>query len=240
MLQLSNKNLKDQVNQLTTQSIDVCFRNISYVVKVEDTSEHQATLPMMKKYKEKTLLDNISGIMPSGNLTAIMGASGAGKTTLLNVLSCRIPAEKTTGSLTANRTKYAFENFGDFANYVMQQDVLIETLTVRETLEFAANLKLNLTDEEKQRRITTLVRKFKLEKCLDVYVGGHLLKGISGGEKKRTSIAFELISDPSVVVLDEPTSGLDSLTSFIIIRYLKQLTSKHGKTIFMTIHQPNS
>jgi ABC-type multidrug transport system ATPase subunit len=73
-----------------------------------------------------------------------------------------------------------------------------------------------------------------------VVVGGHLLKGISGGEKKRTSIAFELISDPSVVVLDEPTSGLDSLTSFIIIRYLKQLTSEQGKTIFMTIHQPNS
>jgi len=106
----------------------------------------------------------------------------------------------------------------------MQQDVLIETLTVRETLEFAASLKLNLPEEEKETRIMTLVRKFKLEKCLDVYVGGTLLKGISGGEKKRTSIAFELISDPSVVVLDEPTSGLDSLTSFIIIRYLKQLT----------------
>jgi len=216
--------MKDEINQPSVQSVDICFRNITYSVKVEDTEDKQATLPMMKKYKEKTLLNNLSGIIPAGKLTAIMGASGAGKTTLLNVLSCRIPSEKTAGSLTANKAKYAFENFGDFANYVMQQDVLIETLTVRETLEFAASLKLNLPEEEKETRIMTLVRKFKLEKCLDVYVGGTLLKGISGGEKKRTSIAFELISDPSVVVLDEPTSGLDSLTSFIIIRYLKQLT----------------
>jgi ABC-type multidrug transport system ATPase subunit len=70
-------------------------------------------------------------------------------------------------------------------------------------------------------------------------VGGHLLKGISGGEKKRTSIAFELISDPQVVILDEPTSGIDSLTSYIIINELKTL-AKEGRTIILTIHQPNS
>jgi len=63
----------------------------------------------------------------------------------------------------------------------------------------------------------------KLENCLDTKVGGQLIKGISGGEKKRTSIAFELISDPQVIILDEPTSGLDSLTSFIIVDYLSKL-----------------
>lgn len=71
-------------------------------------------------------------------------------------------------------------------------------------------------------------------------VGGVIIKGISGGERKRTSIAFELISDPNVLMLDEPTSGLDSLTSFIIVRYLKSLAVKANKTIFMTIHQPNT
>lgn len=72
-------------------------------------------------------------------------------------------------------------------------------------------------------------------------VGGNFVKkGISGGEKKRTSIAFELISDPQVVVLDEPTSGLDSLTSFIIVDYLSNLAKKHNKTIIMTIHQPST
>lgn len=84
----------------------------------------------------------------------------------------------------------------------MQQDVLIQTLTVRETLDFAASLKLDLSEEEKKRKIKWLARKFKLEKCLDVMVGGDQLKGISGGERKRTAIAFELISDPQVLVLD--------------------------------------
>lgn len=79
-----------------------------------------------------------------------MGASGAGKTTLLNALSCRINAKSLSGSMTANGVNYDQESFGDFANYVMQQDVLMETLTVRETLELAANLKLNLSEDEKQ------------------------------------------------------------------------------------------
>ena len=68
-----------------------------------------------------------------------------------------------------------------------------------------------------------LVKKMKLEKCLDTLVGGALVKGISGGEKKRTSIACELISDSAVIVLDEPTSGMDSLTSFIIVGFLRDL-----------------
>ena len=71
-------------------------------------------------------------------------------------------------------------------------------------------------------------------------VGGQIIKGISGGEKKRTSIAFELIADPQVFILDEPTSGLDSLTSYIIINQLKNLAHDKGKTLIMTIHQPNS
>jgi ABC-type multidrug transport system ATPase subunit len=71
-------------------------------------------------------------------------------------------------------------------------------------------------------------------------VGGQQVKGISGGEKKRTSIAYELISDPQVLMLDEPTSGLDSLTSFVIVRYLSELARTRNKTIVMTIHQPNS
>jgi len=113
-------------------------------------------------------------------------------------------------------------------------------MTVRETLEFAAELKLSVSSEEKKKRIESLVKKLKLEKCVDVLVGGALLKGISGGEKKRTSIAFELLSDPAVLILDEPTSGLDSLTSFIIVQYLKELARTEGKTVVMTIHQPNA
>ena len=87
----------------------------------------------------KTILYEVSGIFKAGELTAIMGSSGAGKTTLLNVISGRVT--KFRGELFANNRPYSFETFGTFANYVMQQDLLMQTLTVRETLLFAASLK---------------------------------------------------------------------------------------------------
>lgn len=82
--------------------------------------------------------------------------------------------------------------------------------------------------------------QLKLDKCMDTLVGNPMIKGISGGEKKRTSIGFELISEPDVIMLDEPTSGLDSLTSFVIVEYLRNLAVSQKKTVIMTIHQPNS
>lgn len=135
---------------------------------------------------------------------------------------------------------YNYDTFGNFANYVMQHDVLMQTLTVRETLEFAASLTLNVPLEQRNVIIDKLINDLKLDKCVDVLVGGNELKGISGGEKKRTSIAFELISDPQVVFLDEPTSGLDSLTAYVIVWYMKKLAVNGNKTIAMTIHQPSS
>lgn len=85
-----------------------------------------------------------------------------------------------------------------------------------------------------------MAKSLMLEKCLDTLVGGVVMKGVSGGEKKRTAIAVELITDPQVVFLDEPTSGLDSLTSYILVTYLRKLARVGKKTIIMTIHQPNS
>lgn len=90
-----------------------------------------------------------------------MGASGAGKTTLLNVLSCRITPSK-GGKLLANNLQYDYGKFGDFANYVMQNDVLMQTLTVRETLQFAAQLKLDLPERERKLRVAELANELKL------------------------------------------------------------------------------
>jgi ABC-type multidrug transport system ATPase subunit len=109
-----------------------------------------------------------------------MGASGAGKTTLLNILACRIRPD-IDGKLYANKLQYTYKNFGDFANYVMQNDLLMETMTVRETLEFAADLKLNTHEDKKKKIIMQLVRDIKLEKCIDTLIGGVVVKGISGG-----------------------------------------------------------
>ena len=91
-----------------------------------------------------------------------MGASGAGKTTLLNVLACRITAKTLSGTICANGIPYSFETYGDFGNYVTQQDILMETLTVKETLQLAADLKLDLDEEKKKKRINKLLKWFKL------------------------------------------------------------------------------
>ena len=93
--------------------------------------------------------------------------------------------------------------------------------------------------EAKTARVNKLLRELKLESAADILVGGPFLKGISGGQRKRVSIAVELITDPSVLMLDEPTSGLDSFTSFLIIALLKKY-ARGGKTILFTIHQPNA
>lgn len=244
----SSTNLANQDTAYKARApIDIVFENIEYSVNVE-VDQKICKPPCSKKFVEKPILKGISGIAKGGEVTAIMGASGAGKTTLLNILACRIShttKEKATpgtasGSLAANSLEYSYHRFGEFANYVMQTDVLLQTLTVRETLEYVAKLKLPLPKPERKEVVNELVKNLKLEKCIDTIVGGTNMKGVSGGEKKRTSIAFELISDPQVLVLDEPTSGLDSLTAFIICSYLHRLATERKMTVLMTIHQPKS
>jgi ATP-binding cassette, subfamily G (WHITE), eye pigment precursor transporter len=80
----------------------------------------------------------------------------------------------------------------------------------------------------------------KLTKCQGTHIGGPLVKGISGGERKRTSVGVELITDPSLIFLDEPTTGLDSFIATQVMENLRDLALVHGKTVVSTIHQPNS
>jgi ABC-type multidrug transport system ATPase subunit len=122
----------------------------------------------------------------------------------------------------------------------MQDDRLVEEFTVKESIEFAANLKLDKSSEEKRKIVEKLIKELKLEKCQHTFIGGHFKKGISGGERRRTSIGFELVSNPKVIFLDEPTSGLDSFTSFLLIKILKTIALTHSSTVILTIHQPSS
>lgn len=144
-----------------------------------------------------------------------MGASGAGKTSLLNILSDRISktkGAKLSGELMINDTMvYDEKNFGLLSGYVMQDDVLYEHFTPEEALRFAADLKLaNISSEEKDARIQSLIEDLGLKHASHTVIGSVLKKTISGGERKRTAIAVELITNPSIILLDEPTSGLDS------------------------------
>ena len=104
----------------------------------------------------------------------------------------------------------------------MQDDILIETMTPYESFCFAAKLRTNLNKDEIQIKSQKMIERLQLQNCRDTLIGGFTLKSISGGERKRTCIGYELITDPNLMLLDEPTSGLDSSTAFRICKLLKK------------------
>ena len=104
---------------------------------------------------------------------------------------------------------------------MQQDDVLHETYTVTELFQFAARITTHLDEEQIQKRVLTVIERLGLTQCKDNLIGGWLRKGLSGGERKRTSIGYELITEPSMLMLDEPTSGLDSSTSKRILKLLR-------------------
>jgi ABC-type multidrug transport system ATPase subunit len=132
------------------------------------------------------------------------------------------------------------DDFGKIGAFVQQDDVLIETMSARESFTFSAKLRTNLPADRIKERVEYMIQRLNLTQCADTRIGGVALKGLSGGERKRTSIGYELMTDPMVLLLDEPTSGLDSTTAARIIKMLKKEAQQNGKTIICTIHQPNS
>lgn len=138
------------------------------------------------------------------------------------------------------KDKDELPNFSSYSAYVQQDDILFQTMTVRECLTFAARLKLVGTEEEKLARVNVMIAMLKLTKCQNTRIGGPLVKGVSGGERKRTSIGVELITDPNLVFLDEPTTGLDSFTATAVMESIGDLARKENRTVVSTIHQPNT
>lgn len=219
------------VPQKGSRGIDIVFKDIHY--SVWDS----------KNRSWKHILKGVSGEIRSGQCLAIMGASGAGKTTLLNIISGRIQknsSNKLSGQILFNGVERDPASIAYISGYVQQQDILNELLTVKETLEFGAKLKMNVPPEKRRKRVNHMISEFKLEGTENTYIGGPSFKGVSGGERKRVNICLELIADPPILFLDEPTSGLDSYTSEVVINKLNQLAKDYNKTIVYVIHQPSS
>nr|AIU41647.1 ABC transporter family protein [Hevea brasiliensis] len=186
------------------------------------------------------LLKNVSGEAKPGRLLAIMGPSGSGKTTLLNVLARQLmasPRLHLSGLLEVNGIPIS--NIAYKFAYVRQEDLLFSQLTVRETLSLAAELQLPEISsvEERDEFVNNLLFKLGLVSCADSIVGDAKVRGISGGEKKRLSLACELIASPSVIFADEPTTGLDAFQAERVMETLRQL-AQDGHTVICSIHQP--
>lgn len=125
--------------------------------------------------------------------------------------------------------------------FVAQDDSLQQTSTPSEAIRFSAKLRLprTMTDTELDLLVHRMIKELGLQKCQDTIVGGPLLKGVSGGERKRTSVGVEIVTKPAIVFLDEPTSGLDSYSAMQIVKVLKKVSTA-GSSVLFTIHQPSS
>ena len=183
--------------------------------------------------ERKEILTDVSGSAHVGEILAIMGPSGSGKTSLLDVLAGRGSFQG--GNVTVNGVPFSKGMKRQIA-YVMQQDLFFGHLTVRDTLTYTALLRLprELSRAEKEREVSGVIRRLRLDKCAHTPI---ML--ISGGEKKRTNIGTELLTNPKIMMLDEPTSGLDSTSAVALITTLKSLAAE-GTTVLTSIHQPSS
>ncbi len=189
----------------------------------------------------------ISTTFEPGVLNVILGPSGSGKSSCLNAMARRLYNSAMTkyspcGQMYLNNATATDDVITSICSYVPQDDSgLHSSLTVRETLHFAARLRLPsfMTYEQKTQRAERVLLQLGLKDCADTLIGSDLVKGISGGEKRRVSIGIQILTDPRVLLLDEPTSGLDAFTAFSIIEVLKGLADE-GRTIIFSIHQPRS
>ncbi|KAB2096971.1 hypothetical protein ES319_A01G139600v1 [Gossypium barbadense] len=206
------------------------FREVSYKVVIKG----------MTSSEERDILNGISGDVSPGEVVALMGPSGSGKTTLLNILGGRLTHSAVAGSVTYNDQPYS-KFLKSRIGFVTQDDVLFPHLTVKETLTYAALLRLpmTLTKQQKEKRALDVIYELGLDRCQDTMIGGSFVRGVSGGERKRVCIGNEIIINPSLLFLDEPTSGLDSTTALRTVQTLQDI-AEAGKTVLTTIHQPSS
>lgn len=173
---------------------------------------------------------------------ANMACIFAGKTTLLNTLAGQLPYSskiRLEGYVTANGSSMPSSKYK--TGFVAQEDLFFSQLTVRETLTMASELraKQGSTKQERDELVETVIRQLGLIKCADTVIGDAKTRGLSGGEKKRLSIACEMIARPQLIMADEPTSGLDAFAAQQVVEALKNLASE-GNTVVMSIHQPRS
>ncbi|KAL4757078.1 putative ABC multidrug transporter [Aspergillus foveolatus] len=192
------------------------------------------------KGEPRRLLDNVSGWVKPGTLTALMGVSGAGKTTLLDVLAHRTTMGVITGDMFVNGNGLD-ASFQRKTGYVQQQDLHLETATVRESLRFSALLRqpASVSIKEKYDYVESVIEMLGMGDFAEAVVGTPG-EGLNVEQRKLLTIGVELTAKPKLLLfLDEPTSGLDSQSSWAICTFLRKLADS-GQAVLCTIHQPSA
>ena len=249
----------DRIEMMEILPVDIRVKGVTYTVPAKKTTRE----PLLASLKacctrrrglrieckksdraltqDVKLLDNVWVTAHSGEAHAIMGGSGSGKSTLLNVILARTFKGKLDGEVTYDDVVATPGHIRTIAKFVPQEPVLKATSTAREILALACALTLPVdwTREKIDRHVNGILTRLGLDNHGDVPVGDEDAKGLSGGQKKRLSIAVELVTVPRALALDEPTSGLDSRTSLEVIKVVHSL-ARDDCNIMCSIHAPSA
>ncbi|KAK4052819.1 ATP-binding cassette transporter snq2 [Microbotryomycetes sp. JL201] len=243
----------DEMHSTAQKQVDVVVKQLGLTVFYRTIKGER---------RSKQILTDVNAVFPRGQVSSIMGPSGAGKSSLLQLLGGRIGTGQTSrfkqqGSILLN--EMPLDKVASLVAFIEQEDAHhLPALTVRETLCYAARLRLRGRSKAQcDARAEIVLRMLGLKPCANNMVGGELVKGISGGEKRRLSLAVQLISDPAVLLADEPlsgkfkyhvdhdnrclpcASGLDAFTARNVMQTLRDLATS-GRTIIVSVHQPRS
>uniref|UniRef100_A0A8C0USN0 ATP binding cassette subfamily G member 5 n=1 Tax=Cyanistes caeruleus TaxID=156563 RepID=A0A8C0USN0_CYACU len=193
-----------------------------------------------KKWTRQILKD-VSFHIESGQIMGILGNSGSGKTTLLDAISGRLGhKDNFLGEVYVNGRQLKREQFRDCFSYVPQNDTLLSFLTIQESLTYTALLTVKkCSNSSIKKKVDAVMAELSLSQIADKIIGSRNVVGISGGERRRVSVAAQLLQDPKVMLLDEPTTGLDCLTANQLVSLLSELAHR-GRIVILTIHQPRS
>ena len=216
------------------------FETLRYTVKVSAEGKAAGPLDKLKgSTLDKDLLHDVSGSVNPGSVLAILGPSGAGKTTLLNMLTLEKKGGVPQGHIRVDGAPFTLDKYNETAASVEQFDTLWASLTVKDHLVHAVRLyQPQLDAAARDTAVQDLIKSVGLEDQQHVKAGNEFMRGLSGGNKRRLSIAVALAKRPSVLFLDEPTSGVDSASAVMIMSFLKKIAEARSIIIVCTIHQP--
>ncbi|KAL0380472.1 UNVERIFIED_CONTAM: ABC transporter G family member 42 [Sesamum angustifolium] len=211
------------------------FNDVNYFVDMPPEMKEQGVIE-----DKLQLLCEVTGVFRPGVLTALMGVSGAGKTTLMDVLAGRKTGGYIEGDIRISGFPKNQETFARISGYCEQNDIHSPQVTIRESLIYSAFLRLpkEVSDEQKMAFVDEVMDLVELDNLKDAIVGIPGVTGLSTEQRKRLTIAVELVANPSIIFMDEPTSGLDARAAAIVMRTVRN-TVDTGRTVVCTIHQPS-
>ncbi|KAK3034666.1 hypothetical protein RJ639_033621 [Escallonia herrerae] len=219
---------------LPFEPMAITFEKVKYFVDIPKKMRRQGS-----EQKWLQLLQDVTGAFRAGVLTALMGVSGAGKTKLLDVLSGRKTGGVIKGDVRIGGHPKVQETYARISGYCEQTDIHSSQITVKESLAYSAWLRLppQIHQRTKSDFVAEVLQMIELDDIKDALVGFSGVSGISLEQRKRLTIAVELVSNPSIIFMDEPTSGLDARAAAIVMRVVKKIANT--RTGVCTIHQPS-